>query len=86
MAPHRGRDVTDVGRQPEGQSGSLRAEGGAGDEQQGRLHGRHGGAGVQDAQFAAGPVKSTSDDGYPVTLQEPGPAPNSPHAIGPEAP
>lgn len=50
---HSGRDVADVGLEPEGQSRPLQAEGRAGDEQQEGLHGLHDGAGVQDAHFSA---------------------------------
>lgn len=57
MDTHSGCDVTDMGLQPEGQSGSLSAKRRAWDEQQERLHGLHYRAAVQDTHFSAPTVK-----------------------------
>lgn len=57
---HSGRDVADVGLQPERQSCPLQAEGRAGDEQQEGLHWLHDGAGVQDAHFSAATGKKNN--------------------------
>lgn len=48
-----GGDITDVGRQFEGQSASLQAKAGAGDKQQVCLHGLHEGTVVHDTQLRA---------------------------------
>lgn len=49
--------MTDVGLQPEGESGYVPAKRRAGNEQQDCLHGLHDGAAVQDGQLGARPVK-----------------------------
>lgn len=49
--------MTDVGLQPEGESGYVQAKRRAGNEQQDCLHGLHEGAAVQDGQLSARPVK-----------------------------